>query len=70
MLWLIDLCNGFLKVISDLFYFMVNPLNTTMQNIGLDLSIPYLGNLSPVMLVGSGLIMFILISFALRLLHG
>lgn len=70
MLWFIDLCDNFLKIIVDLFYFMVNPLNTTIQNLGLSLSIPYFGESSPIMLVGSGLVMFLLISFFLRLIHG
>lgn len=70
MIWLIDLSKNFLNVLNDLFYFMVNPLNTTLSNFDIDLSIPYLGELSPVILLSSSLILFLIVSFILRLIHG
>lgn len=70
MIWLFDLGRNFLNVLNDLFYFMINPLNTTLGNFNIDLSIPYIGELSPVILLSSSLIMFLLISFILRLIHG
>lgn len=70
MIWLIDLSKNFLNVLNDLFYFMVNPLNTTLSNFDIGLSIPYLGELSPVILLSSSLILFLIVSFILRLIHG
>lgn len=70
MIWLFDLGKNFLKVLNDLFYFMVNPLNTTLANFDIDLDIPFIGDFSPVMLISTGLVMFLLISFILRLVHG
>lgn len=70
MIWFIELCNGFLKVLNDLFYFMVNPLNITLSHFDIDLDIPYIGDMSPIMLITGSLILFIIISFILRLVHG
>ena len=75
MTWIFNAWEGFLKVINDLFRFMTNPLNTTLADLdisflGIDIEIPYIGDMSPIMLITSGLILFILISIALRLIHG
>ena len=70
MIWLIDLCSSFMNVVNHLFYFISTPINDVLTNLNVPLTIPYFGEMSFITLLTAYLVVFLIISFVLRLIHG